>query len=748
MLRFNTVLLGVLTTVLLAAPSMRASDAAKKPVGEPDASEKSFQTISLAPLADSTITPKDDWPDRIWKFPIQQLPRGRQEFAGIPFYVIPAEANGGRAAVTLVGGHYPNGPRGGGTLAVGHRAAAIYFLHTASYWNNNAGRVAAEYALHYDDGTTCEIPIRNLYEIADLMTAENPSSNCAVGWSVKHSTFPYHYAVFVVRHVNPHPELRIASIEFRPTRSAATVAVLGVTLCDDTPPLAPRKEIKPLARPTPVLAPAGRLDVTILDGAAATPARVAVQGPQGKYYQPADGLNYALLTRGTRFFYADGRFSLPVPAGPVQLRICKGFEYQPLELTVDVPADKTLSRTVALKRWIDLPRLGWYSGEMHIHPADQEPADLSICLRAEDLHVANLMASSTGFSHRCDADQFFRGRPESWPGNGYVAYYNEEYRNNTFGHMCLINLKHYWRPTGSGSEYSIEDYPPNATLLDWTHAQGGYASIAHLNIPPVQYATPWEAAVDIALGKADSVDITLPNLDRSKNWALDLWYRFLNCGYRLPATCGTDAGMCYASTCQPLGNLRVCGLIGPHFSYAGWVEAMRAGKSFVTQGPVVLLTVEGQGPGETIPLKPGINRLRIHAEAQSPHVLHRLEIVANGQVVASVKGNGTSRLVFDDTIELKQGAWVAARTESDSSWAFLTRSLIAHTNPIYCLRPAEVLRSTDDARFFAKQIDGLLDWVEHKGSYHDPKHKAEVKALFAKARAIYEKQAAVAEISR
>ena len=62
--------------------------------------------------------------------------------------------------------------------------------------------------------------------------------------------------------------------------------------------------------------------------------------------------------------------------------------------------------------------------------------------------------------------------------------------------------------------------------------------------------------------------------------------------------------------------------------------------------------------------------------------------------------------------------------------------------PVYCLRPNEVLRSRDDARFFIKQIDGLLDWVEHKGVYHDPKHKAEVKALFAKGRAVYEKQTA------
>ena len=33
-----------------------------------------------------------------------------------------------------------------------------------------------------------------------------------------------------------------------------------------------------------------------------------------------------------------------------------------------------------LERWIDLPRRGWYSGEMHIHPFDQEPEDTAVCL--------------------------------------------------------------------------------------------------------------------------------------------------------------------------------------------------------------------------------------------------------------------------------------------------------------------------------------------------------------------------------
>ena len=69
---------------------------------------------------------------------------------------------------------------------------------------------------------------------------------------------------------------------------------------------------------------------------------------------------------------------------------------------------------------------------------------------------------------------------------------------------------------GTGSEYAIEDYPANAVIMDRTHAQQAFASVAHMSIPPVDYAVPWEVGVDVALGKADSVDIDLHSFDRTQ----------------------------------------------------------------------------------------------------------------------------------------------------------------------------------------------------------------------------------------
>jgi hypothetical protein len=364
-------------------------------------------------------------------------------------------------------------------------------------------------------------------------------------------------------------------------------------------------------------------------------------------------------------------------------------------------------------------------------------------LLGEDLHVGNLLVWGNGFSRRYHGDQFFRGRPESWPDKEHVAYYNEEFRNNTYGHLCLIDLRSLVYPMGTGAEYASEDYPANAVFMDRTHEQGGFASVAHMGIPPVRYAVPWEVSIDVALGKADSVDIDLRSFERSEDRALDLWYRLLNCGYRIPATCGTDAFLNQSWINNPPGNIRTYAHVGEKFSYGRWVEAARKGRSFVTRGPAVFVSVAGKGPGETVRLKPGKNQLRVRAEAISLYPLNRLELVAKGRVIAAKKGDGEScHLVLEETTEFEGSGWIAARAESESGEMFLPAKLLAHTNPVYCVQEGRPLRSPEDARFFVKEIDGLLEWVETQGIFRVPGHKEEVKGLFRKARDIYERQAA------
>lgn len=702
-----------------------------------------FHMVSLRPLANAVMEPSDEWQTRVWKSPMRQLPRGQQAFAGVPFYVIPKVENGGKAVVTLEGGRYQLGPRGGGSLAIGRKAQALYVLHTASYQNLNTGRAMATYIVHYGDGSLWEIPIRNKIELADFMDNQNMTDDCVVAWTTSHPFFTTtFYCVYALRLVNPYPNKEIASIEFKPAAGAAVASVLGITLGEGAPTLAKLADIKPFARPNEAKAPKGRLALRIEVNGKPVAARVFVRASNGKTYQPYDGINHFMLGRSNPFFYADGTVDIDVPAGDVRIGVAKGFEYKPVDVTVSVAEGQTVEQTVQLERWIDMPAHGWYAGEMHIHPFDQEPEDTAICMLAEDLHIGNLLIWGNGFSKRYYGDQFFRGEPEPWPDAAHIAYYNEEFRNNTYGHLCLIDLRELVYPMGTGSEYGIEDYPANAVIMDRTHEQNGFASVAHMSIAPVNYAVPWEVSIDVALGKADSVDIDLRNFDRSQDRSLDLWYRLLNCGYRIPATCGTDSFMNQSWTNHPLGNLRTYGYLGKEFSYARWVEAARRGRSFVTKGPAIFLNIEGKYPSDILKLGQGANPLRVQAETHWQYPLKKLEIIRNGEVVSSVAGGAASTtLKIDQTIETEGGrsAWFAARAEGQTSEFFLHPALYAHTNPIYC-EGANPLRSPEDAQFFVNEINGLIDWVRTKGDFSNPAHREEVKALFEKARGFYEAQ--------
>src|SRR4029450_2024285 len=112
-----------------------------------------------------------------------------------------------------------------------------------------------------------------------------------------------------------------------------------------------------------------------------------------------------------------------------------------------------------------------------------------------------------------------------------------------------------------------------------------------------------------------------------------LWYRLLNCGFRLPATAGTDVFLNRIGSNLPGGDRVYIHLDGP-LTYESWIASLKAGRSFVTSGPMLEFTVNGSEPGNGLKLgqKPTV---RVKAKARSQFPLTRAEVVHNGRVVAT-----------------------------------------------------------------------------------------------------------------
>ena len=224
------------------------------------------------------------------------------------------------------------------------------------------------------------------------------------------------------------------------------------------------------------------------------------------------------------------------------------------------------------------------------------------------------------------------------------------------------------------------DTPTNADIADATHLQEGHVNFTH---PASSSGDPFLGAyaaksvpVDVALGKIDSLDI---------NWGeptVSLWYRLLNCGFRLPASAGTDCFLNRIRSRLP-GSDRAYVKIDTAFSYAEWIRNLKAGRSFVTSGPLLEFTVDGKFLGESIQLSStGTVSVRASATGSSP--LDRAELVYNGAIVAT--GDlSTDRLTatFEQAVKVDRSGWLCFR-------AYAQDRTLAHTSPIYlsCCRQA------------------------------------------------------------
>src|SRR4029434_1302553 len=125
---------------------------------------------------------------------------------------------------------------------------------------------------------------------------------------------------------------------------------------------------------------------------------------------------------------------------------------------------------------------------------------------------------------------------------------------------------------------------------------------------------PYGIPADAALGLVDYMELVSFSEHVSTAW---VWYRLLNCGFRIPAAAGTDAMTNFASLRGPVGMNRVYVKLDGPLSRERFLAGIKAGRTFATNGPLVELTIDGHGVGDEIRLPATGGRLRVHAALRS-----------------------------------------------------------------------------------------------------------------------------------
>jgi TolB protein len=257
------------------------------------------------------------------------------------------------------------------------------------------------------------------------------------------------------------------------------------------------------------------------------------------------------------------------------------------------------------------------------------------------------------------------------------------------------------------------------------------------------YALP----VDVALGKADYLEVMGYSDHRITS---EIWYRLLNCGFRLPAGAGTDAFPNFASLRGPPGLLRTYVKLGPALDHRRWLDAIKAGRTFVTNAPLLEFALGKREPGEEIMLPAGTHQLVARVRLRSNVPVDRLEIIGNGAVVASIPLAG-ARDSADTTVTLRVGrsGWYVLRAWSArATTPVLDLYPFGSTSPVYVTVGGLPVRSAEDARYFVQWVDRVEAAARAQTSWNTDEERDAVLTSIARARAVYEKRLREAEAGR
>jgi len=468
-------------------------------------------------------------------------------------------------------------------------------------------------------------------------------------------------------------------------------------------------------------------------------ARVAVLGSDGRALAPDsawmhadDGFDRARQSSETHYFHCASPCSLDVPAGGTSIWVQRGFRYLPWRQTVNL--SEGVDRTLAVKLEAnDLPASfgTWRSADLHVHmnyggAYRNTPEILAQQARAEDLDVVyNTIVNK---EERIPDVGYFRADPDPASGRNVLIMHAQEFHTSFWGHLGLLHLSdHLLTPDFSAYQHTAlaSPFPHNGAVADLAHAQGALVGYVHPFDWDIDLAREKALShmlpADAASGKVDYIEIV--GFSDHKATA-NVWYRLLNLGFRLPAGAGTDAMANYASLRGPVGMNRVFLDTGGDLSPASARDALKAGRTFASNGPMLGLDLAGLHPGDTLK-RDATGRVPYRIALRSPVAVDHLELVHNGRVVKSFKLSGDRRS-FDAAgeLELDSGGWLLLRAWNDNADPLILDIYpYATTSPIYLDFPGRPATATSDAAYFVVWMDRVLAEAEGRDDYNNSRER-------------------------
>ncbi|WCL54679.1 CehA/McbA family metallohydrolase [Gimibacter soli] len=451
------------------------------------------------------------------------------------------------------------------------------------------------------------------------------------------------------------------------------------------------------------------------------PARVSVLGADGRYYGPVDARMHgddafvaAKQSQETRYFHCPGVCRLMVPEGAVTVHAQHGFARTPADVTVEAGEKPAEARLTLVANGLPSTFGTHVSADLHVHmnyggAYKQTVETMAAEAKAEDLDVIyNLIVNKE--QRIPNVEDFHTGADRV---NGVTVYWGQEYHTSFWGHQGLLHLDDHlllpdfasYRHTGLASPY-----PHGGTIADLAHAQNALVGYVHpfdwIPDPEAPAALSHMLPADVANGRADYLEV----VGFSDHLATaEVWYKFLNLGYKLAAGAGTDAMTNYASLRGPVGLNRVF-LRAENTEPETLKAALKAGHGFVTNGPLVGLRAGDVRPGDTLTMAaPG--KVAVELALRSPVPVNRAELVFNGEVIQTLQLSDEGRAGhFLGEIELPGSGWLVLRAVGDADSIVQDIYPYATTNPVWVeVKDMPAPEANADAAYLKRWMDRVIE---------------------------------------
>jgi TolB protein len=415
---------------------------------------------------------------------------------------------------------------------------------------------------------------------------------------------------------------------------------------------------------------------------------------------------------GQVYFYTPGAIAVEVPAGELKVQATQGFGATATTATKTIKTGETAEIKLEIPAPLWNPASeGWFSADLHTHlnyggPFLLAPADLVLDMHGEflDLNTPQLANLHTRFNDV----EWWNWRKTTLP----QIYFAQEVRSHFLGHVGIVGADSLFFPWYNGPGYPVYSQIdlPNSAALQFARARGGINSYVHpvsnnnpfpANGEPV--GLPLELVPDALLGDVDTIEIAC--LWSDEIGTSEAWYRLLNLGLPIAPSAGSDTMQNFYRT-MPVGSARIYAKPDGAMNLPNYLAAVKKGRSFVTNGPLMKFTVNGREAGDAIA---AANNQPVDWKIEAFSVLpvEKVEIIVNGKIAWSGKGF-SGRQTFAGKINAPNGGWIAARVYGGAvKPPFADSYPFAHSAPVWLNR----VGSADAASAKAAAQD-LLRWMD------------------------------------